>query len=141
MSESQLVHRRPFTGSEGAGLYEMHDFQHQVVTANDPGLEIEVIEFQDSFPTVAVKFEFPKNLKTQPVAPKPQGTIEVGDAKPDVTDRLDGHFSLLPLDLSATNRAVTGRTMLAASRRLSVPIRRPLVYMICFHIYPGRIRI
>jgi hypothetical protein len=93
MSESQLVYRRPFTGSEGTGLPEMEDFQHHVVTANNSCLEIEFIEFQDSLPAAAEEFEFPKNLKAQPVAPKPQGTIEVGDAKPDVTDRLDGHFS------------------------------------------------
>jgi len=139
MSESQLVHRRPFTGSEGAGLPEMEDFQHHVVTADDPRLQIEVIEFQDSFPTAAVKFELPKNLKTQPVAPKSQGTIEVGDAKTDVTDRLDGHFSFF--HSSWCDEPCRYRTMPVASRRLDVPIRLPLVDMTCFHIYPGRIRI
>jgi hypothetical protein len=64
----------------------MEDFQHHVVTADNPCLEIEFIEFQDSFPTAAVKFEFPKNLEAQPLAPKPQGTIEVGDAKPDMAN-------------------------------------------------------
>jgi len=64
----------------------MKDFQHHVVAVDNPCLEIEVIEFQDSFPTAAIKFEFPKNLETQPLAPKPQGTIQVGDAKPDMAD-------------------------------------------------------
>jgi hypothetical protein len=54
------------------GLLEMENFELQVIATDHLGLEIEVIiDFQDSFPAAAVKRGPPKNLETQPVAPKP----------------------------------------------------------------------